>query len=209
METSATLEHKIAELGIEAPAGAARDLVRFLELVRKWNKVYNLTKILGDERMVIEHVLDSLSVLPLLQPSNVIDVGTGAGFPGIPIAIMKPAWHLTLLDSSHKRCAFLRQAIIDLELPNVDIACARVEQFLPATLCDTALCRAFAETADFASMAVRLVHDNGIMVAMKGLYPADELERLPGNISVRDVVRLKVPGLDAQRHAVIMTKALI
>lgn len=207
MDTSATLEHALSRLEIGAPADAARDLVRFLELIRKWNKVYNLTKILDAERMVVEHVLDSLSILPLLQPSNVIDVGTGAGFPGIPIAIVNPSLHVTLLDSSHKRCAFLRQAAIDIEVRNVDIVCARVEQFRPATPYDTAMSRAFAETADFARMAQGLVDDKGILVAMKGAYPADELERLPSNISVREVVRLQVPGLDAQRHAVIMTKA--
>lgn len=207
MEPLATLEHELSELRIQSPGVAAHNLVRFLELVRKWNKVYNLTKILSDERMVVEHVLDSLSILPVLQPPNIIDVGTGAGFPGLPIAIVNPALRMTLLDSSHKRCAFLRQAVIDLALPNVDIVCARVEQFVPAAPYDTAVSRAFSETASFASVAGGLVHDKGILVAMKGIHPAEELERLPRSIAVREVVRLHVSGLDAQRHAVIMTKA--
>lgn len=208
MDTVATLDHELAAMGSEMPVDAARTLARYLELIRKWNKVYNLTKILSDERMVVEHVLDSLSILPLLRPPRIVDIGTGAGFPGIPIAIVRPALQITLLDSSHKRCAFLRQAAIDLELPNVDIACTRVEEFRPATPYDTAVSRAFADTTDFARLAGPLVDDKGILVAMKGVYPAAELERLPSDISVRDVVRLQVPGLDAQRHAVIMTKAL-
>lgn len=203
-----SLPHALGSLGIGDPIEAARRLARFLELVRKWNKVYNLTAILSDERMVVEHLLDSLSILSLLKPPRVVDIGTGAGFPGMPIAIANPGLHVTLLDSSHKRCAFLRQAAIDLALSNVDIACTRVEQFRPAAPYDTATSRAFSETAAFAAVAAGLVQDDGLLVAMKGVYPADELARLPDTVRLREVVPLRVPGLEAQRHAVIMTKAL-
>ena len=208
MNATASLERELRLLGVADPAVAATRLLRFLDLVRKWNKVYNLTAILSDERMVVEHVLDSLSILALLKPVRVLDIGTGAGFPGIPIAVSNPSLHVTLLDSSHKRCAFLRQAAIDIELANVDIACTRVEQFRPAELYDTVVSRAFAETGSFAAVAERAAHDEGILVAMKGAFPAEEIERLPGSVRVREVVPLHVPGLDAQRHAVIMTKAL-
>lgn len=208
MNATSSLEQGLALLGASDSAESAPRLVQFLELVRKWNKIYNLTAILSDERMVVEHLLDSLSILALLRPPRVLDIGTGAGFPGIPIAIANPALRVTLLDSSHKRCAFLRQAAIDLALTNVDIACTRVEQFRPAEPYDTVVSRAFAETATFAAVAESLVHDSGILLAMKGAYPAEEIQRLPGSVRVLEVVALRVPGLDAQRHAVIMTKAL-
>lgn len=204
----AAIARGIAELRLDAPPAAAGLLASFLDLVRKWNAVYNLTAIQDPARMVIEHVLDSLSIAPLVHPENVVDVGTGAGFPGIPLAIVRPELRITLLDSSHKRCAFLRQAAIELGLANVDIACHRVEQFRPERPYDTAVSRAFAETAVFATAARRLVDDHGIMVAMKGAYPEAELARLPKGIGIREVIALSVPGLKAQRHAVIMTKAL-
>jgi 16S rRNA (guanine527-N7)-methyltransferase len=207
MDTVAILEREMRTMGIAGAIDVAGILARFLDLVRKWNKVYNLTKILSDERMVVEHVLDSLSVLPLIRGPNVLDVGTGAGFPGIPLAVAEPTMNVTLLDSSQKRCAFLRQAAIDLGLRNVDIACARVEQFRPARPYDTVVSRAFAECADFAAAASGLIHDHGILVAMKGVYPTEEIARIPSSVRVREVVRLQVAGLDAQRHAVIMTKA--
>lgn len=201
------LEAGLTAMGISAPEGAAGRLTDYLALVARWNKVHNLTAILEPSRMVAEHVLDSLSLVSLVQPERILDVGSGAGLPGIPLAIVKPQWHVVLLDSSHKRSAFQRQAVMDLALANVDIACARIEQYRPAETFDTIVSRAFAETGLFASHAVKLLSDDGVIIAMKGLYPQDELRNLPAAVRVREVVKLVVPGLAAQRHAVIMTKA--
>jgi 16S rRNA (guanine527-N7)-methyltransferase len=197
----------VAIPALSPPAGAGASLVHYLELIAKWNKVYNLTAIQDPDRMVVEHALDSVSIAPLLRPRRILDVGSGAGLPGIPLAVVRPQWHLTLLDSSQKRCAFLRQATIELTIQNVEIACARVEQFQPAAPFDTIVSRAFAETAHFALCASGFLSDDGVMIAMKGVYPGDELARLPDTVRVVDVVKLDVPGLKAQRHAVIMTKA--
>jgi 16S rRNA (guanine527-N7)-methyltransferase len=202
----AAIETGLAALAVSTPSGAATVLDRYLDLIAKWNKVHNLTAIQDPQRMVIEHVLDSLSIAPLLQPERILDVGSGAGLPGIPLAVARPQWRFTLLDSSQKRCAFLRQAAIELALSNIDIACARVEQFRPEAPFDTIVSRAFAETAAFAKSACGLLADDGIMIAMKGIYPEEELARLPAAVHVREVVKLEVPGLDAQRHAVVMTK---
>lgn len=201
------IEGGLAALATSAPAGAAAALDRYLDLIAKWNKIHNLTAILDPQRMVIEHLLDSLSIAPLLRPSRILDVGSGAGLPGIPLAVVRPQWRFALLDASQKRCAFMRQAAIELALPNVDIACARVEQFRPQAPFDTIVSRAFAETAIFAQNACRLLADDGVMIAMKGVYPEDELTRLPAGVRLLEVVKLDVPGLAAQRHAALMTKA--
>jgi len=202
-----SIEAGLVALAISAPAGAAAALDRYLDLVVKWNKVHNLTAILDPQRMVIEHLVDSLSIAHLLRPSRILDVGSGAGLPGIPLAVVRPQWRFTLLDASQKRCAFLRQAAIELTLSNVDIACARVEQFRPQASFDTIVSRAFAETTIFAQNACRLLTNDGVMIAMKGVYPEDELTRLPAGVRLLEVVKLDVPGLVAQRHAVLMTKA--
>lgn len=206
MDVSA-LDARLAEMAVSSPAGAAVTLGRYLALIAKWNKVHNLTAIQDSGRMVIDHALDSLSIVSLIRCDRILDVGSGAGLPGIPLAIVRPHWHVTLLDSSQKRCAFLRQAAIELKLPNVDIACTRVEQFRPLARFDTIVSRAFAETGLFARSASGLLDDDGIMIAMKGVYPEEELARLPASVRLREVVKLEVPGLNARRHAVIMTKA--
>lgn len=203
----AAIEVALAARAVCAPAGAAAALDRYLDLVVKWNKVHNLTAIIEPQRMVIEHLADSLSIAPLLRGPRVLDVGSGAGLPGIPLAVVRPQWRFTLLDASQKRCAFLRQATIELALSNVDIACARVEQFRAQAMFDTIVSRAFAETAIFAQSACALLADDGVMIAMKGVYPEDELTRLPAGVRLLEVVKLEVPGLAAQRHAVLMTKA--
>lgn len=204
---SPSIESGLAALAIDAPPGAAELLGRYLELILKWNKVHNLTAITDPQRMVVEHLLDSLSVGPLLVGERILDVGSGAGLPGIPLAAVSPQRRFTLLDASSKRCAFLRQAAIELPLRNVEVVCARVEQFRPATAYATILSRAFAETSAFARAALRLLDDDGIMIAMKGIHPESELASLPAGVAVREVVQLQVPGLRAQRHAVVMTKA--
>lgn len=207
MTEGVDLHAGLERLGEALPAPAEALLSRYLALIVKWNKVYNLTAIQDPSRMVVEHLLDSLSILALVRPERILDVGTGAGLPGIPLALARPQWRVTVLDSSHKRCAFLRQTVIELGLANVDIACVRVEQFRPTARYDTVVSRAFTDTAGFAAAVRDLTADDGVIVAMKGQYPAEELTVLPSGVRVREVLPLSVPGLEAQRHAVIMTKA--
>jgi 16S rRNA (guanine527-N7)-methyltransferase len=176
-------------------------------LISKWNQVYNLTAIRDPERMVIEHVLDSLAILPHVAAPRILDVGSGAGLPGVPLAIARPEWHVVLLDSSHKRCTFLQQAAIELQLSNVEVTCERVESYRPAECFTSIVSRAFSDTAHFARVAAPLVAQGGSMLAMKGLYPHEELAQLPAEVALGEVVALTVPGLDAQRHLVVMTKA--
>jgi 16S rRNA (guanine527-N7)-methyltransferase len=202
-----SLAQGIERLGIDVPAAAENALVAYLALIEKWNKVYNLTAIRDRGRMEVEHVLDSLAVIPHVRPGRVLDVGSGAGLPGIPLAIVRPGWHVSLLDSNHKRCAFLRQAVIELGLRNAEAVCERIEAYRPEGSFDTVISRAFAETQHFARVAVAHVDADGVMAAMKGLYPHEELAQLPPGVALHSVVPLTVPGLDAQRHLVVMTKA--
>jgi len=202
-----TLARGISELGIELPNEAPAALSAYLALISKWNQVYNLTAIRDPERMVIEHVLDSLAILPHVAAPRILDVGSGAGLPGVPLAIARPEWHVVLLDSSHKRCTFLQQAAIELQLSNVEVTCERVESYRPAECFTSIVSRAFSDTAHFARVAAPLVAQGGSMLAMKGLYPHEELAQLPAEVALGEVVALTVPGLDAQRHLVVMTKA--
>jgi 16S rRNA (guanine527-N7)-methyltransferase len=201
------LTRGVAQLGLELPAGAAERLLAYLELITKWNQVYNLTAIRDPQRMVVEHLLDSLAILPHLLAPRLLDVGTGAGLPGVPLAIVRPAWRIVLLDSSHKRCSFLRQAAIELRLGNVEVACERAESYRPAEPFASVVSRAFSDTAHFARVALPLVARGGTMLAMKGLYPHEELAQLAPEVALKEVVALAVPGLDAQRHLVVMTEA--
>ncbi|MGH8637190.1 MAG: 16S rRNA (guanine(527)-N(7))-methyltransferase RsmG [Burkholderiales bacterium] len=202
-----TLASGIAQLSIELPDGAAETLLAYLELITKWNQVYNLTAIRDPQRMAVEHVLDSLAIMPHVAAPRVLDVGTGAGLPGVPLAIARPAWRIVLLDSSHKRCSFLQQAAIELRLSNVEVACERVESYRPAEPFTSVVSRAFSDTAHFARVALPLAAHGGTMLAMKGLYPHEELAQLAPEVALKAVVALAVPGLDAQRHLVVMTKA--
>lgn len=197
----------IVQLGLDIPAAGRERLIAYLALIEKWNKVYNLTAIRDRERMVVEHVLDSLAIAAYVRPTRVLDVGSGAGLPGLPLAIAYPSWQLTLLDSNHKRCAFLEQALIELELHNAQVACVRVESYRPAAGFDTVVSRAFSETQHFARLAASLLAPEGLLLAMKGLYPHEELAQLPPGVALRSVETLLVPGLHAQRHLVVMTNA--
>ncbi len=203
----ATLARAITALGVDVPEGAPGALLAYLELIAKWNQVYNLTAIRDPQRMVIEHVLDSLAIVPHVAPPHVIDVGSGAGLPGVPLAIARPDWRLVLLDSSHKRCSFLQQAVIELALSNVAIACERAESYRPVEPATTVVSRAFSDTAHFARIAATLARRGGTVLAMKALYPHEELAQLTPEVALKEVVRLAIPGLDAQRHLVIMTTA--
>jgi 16S rRNA (guanine527-N7)-methyltransferase len=160
------------------------------------------------EAMVPLHVLDSLSVLPWLGTArSLLDVGSGGGFPGIPLAIARPALAVTVLDSSHKKASFLEQAKAELGLANVCVACERVEGWRPEQRFDVVISRAFSELTDFVAQAAHLLAPGGRMLAMKGVHPYDEIARLPATHRVVRVEELRVPGLEAKRHLVILEPA--
>ena len=201
------LQQGVSELGLAVSAEQQARLIQYLVLLEKWNQVYNLTAIRDLGKMVSAHLLDSLSVVPFLSGRTVLDVGSGAGLPGIPIALARPDWEVTLLDSNHKKAAFLRQAIADLSLRNASVVCERVESWLAPREFDVIVSRAFADLGEFVSLAGRLLAPGGVFAAMKGLRPFEELERLPPEYRVRDIKALQVPGLDAQRHLVLIERA--
>jgi 16S rRNA (guanine527-N7)-methyltransferase len=196
-----------AALGLALADTQVATLERYLDLLEKWNRVYNLTAIRERSRMVTHHLLDSLAVLPHVRGPRVLDVGSGAGLPGIPLAVASPALQVTLLESNHKKSAFLTQAVAELQLANVQVVMERVESWQPEARFDTIVSRAFAELGEFASLAGRLLAPQGVLAAMKGVHPFEEIERLPQGIRVEQVIRLRVPGLDAERHLVLMGAA--
>jgi len=200
--------HKgLQELSLPLAAEQEGSLLQYLALLEKWNKVYNLTAIRELSKMVSAHLLDSLSVVPALAGRSVLDVGSGAGLPGIPIAVARPAWEVTLLDSNHKKSAFLRQAVADLALKNASVVCERVEAWTAPARFDVIISRAFSDLGEFVSLTGRLLAPGGVLAAMKGLYPYEELERLPAGFRVKEVKVLQVPGLDAERHLVLVERA--
>jgi len=201
-----TLHAGLVELGLSTTREIEHQLTRYLDLLAKWNGTYNLTAIRSRDRMIVEHVFDSLAITSHLRPERILDIGSGAGLPGLPIAIVCPQYRVTLLDSNHKKCTFLRQATIELGLPNVTVVCERVEKCSELQF-DTVVSRAFAETQHFAKVASPLCAQHGVMLAMKGLYPHEELTQLPAGVVLTEVVPIVVPGLDARRHLVIMTNA--
>lgn len=181
-------------------------LLAYLELLRKWNKTYNLTAIHEPERMLTHHLLDSLAVLPYVTGDRLLDVGAGAGLPGIPLAIARPDLAVTLIDASHKKAAFMQQAAIELRLANVTAVHGRVEDLRPEAPFPQIISRAFSDLADFVRVTGHLLADGGEWLAMKGLFPNEELAQLKGARMKRDI-ELQVPGLAADRHLVILEKA--
>jgi len=201
------LSHGLNGLGLALSAAEQRRLLAYVDLIAKWNKVYNLTAIRDPERMVVEHLLDSLAILPHIQLPRILDIGSGAGLPGIPLAIACPDSNVTLLDSNHKKCAFLQQALIELSLRNVVVACERIEAFSAPGRFTTVVSRAFSDTQHFARVGSAHLAPRGVLLAMKGLHPHEEIAQLPGSIKLLSVQPLSVPGLSAHRHVVVMTRA--
>ena len=178
-------------------------LLTYLELLQKWNRVYNLTAIRQPGQMVMSHLLDSLAVLPHLWPGRWLDVGCGAGLPGLILALMRPEWTFVLLDSNSKKTSFVQQVKIELELRNVSIYCTRVEAWQTEKKFDGIISRAFAETAKFVMLTRHLLDQEGRWVAMKGVAQ-QEMERLPNDINVERVIPLQVPGLAAARCLIML-----
>jgi len=181
-------------------------LSKYLYLMKKWNRVYNLTSITTTKAMVIRHILDSLSIQPYLHGENIIDVGTGAGLPGIPLAIVNDDKTFFLLDSNNKKTRFLQQVKIELELDNVVVVQTRVETYKPPVLFDTVLARAFSSLNEFLILTKHLIDNQGVFLAMKGVYPLFELESLSPGFVVEKADPLNIPDLDAERHIVQVKK---
>lgn len=199
MPLTALLERGLSELGLSADPEQRRRLLHFVELLRKWNRVYNLTAIEDPRESVQLHLLDSLSVAPYLHGERVLDVGTGAGLPGIPLAIVQPERRFVLLDCNAKKIRFVHQAVIELGLSNVGPAQARIESFTDAAGFDCVLARAYASLAEIWADASRLLKAGGSVLALKGRRPEAELGELPAGVTV-GIHRLRVPGVDAERH---------
>lgn len=203
MSPEEDLAFGIAQMGLDIDADSRKKLMNYLALLQKWNKVYNLTAIRDAKQMVTSHLLDSLAVVPHLWPGRWLDVGCGAGLPGLVLAIVKPEWKFTLLDSNSKKTSFVQQVIIELELQNVSVQCARVEDLQVHEKFEGIISRAFAETADFVKLTRHLLADNGRWAAMKGA-PEQELLHLPSDVVVERVIPLSVIGLNAARCLVLL-----
>ena len=175
-------------------------LIKYVELLNKWNKTYNLTAVRQPEEMVTRHLLDSLSICPYLRGNNLLDVGTGAGLPGIPLAIIFPERQFTLLDSNNKKTRFVVQAVSELELPNVDVVQSRVEEYETKAPFDTITTRAYAAISDMVNQTSHLMASDGVFLAMKGADPVAEVGELPANYVVAQSHKIKVPGLEEERH---------
>jgi len=204
MSLAEELQHGITQLGITLGADAQGKLLDYLALLHKWNKVYNLTAIRDPQQMVSHHLLDSLAVMPHLWPGRWLDVGCGAGLPGLVLAIAQPGWQFTLLDSNSKKTSFVQQAVIELGLRNVSVHCERVEEWQPAERFDGIISRAFSELGEFLRNTRHLMAPHGRWAAMKGA-PEQELEEVPDGCRVEHVIPLQVPGLHAARSLVIVS----
>jgi 16S rRNA (guanine527-N7)-methyltransferase len=220
----------IAALGLTLPEGAEAKLLAYLTLLDKWNRVYNLTAVRDAERMVSHHLLDSLAAVPVfdeilaarphpnpppvgeganvaLRAPKAIDVGSGGGLPGIPLAIARPELQVTLIDSIAKKTAFLLQAKAELGLANLQVVTGRVEDFRPETGFDIVTSRAFSDLREFVTLTRHLLKPGGRWLAMKGLYPNEEIALLPSGMKVSADHALVVPGLDASRHLIVLEPA--
>ncbi|MCW6023981.1 16S rRNA (guanine(527)-N(7))-methyltransferase RsmG [Serratia marcescens] len=199
------LDSLLAAAGIELPDQQKQQLLGYVGMLDKWNKAYNLTSVRDPQQMLVRHILDSIVVNPHLQGSRFIDVGTGPGLPGIPLAIVRPDAHFTLLDSLGKRVRFLRQVQHELGLNNIEPVQSRVEAFPAEPPFDGVISRAFASLQDMLSWCHHLpAKGKGRFYALKGVRPDEELTQLPAGVSLESIVRLQVPELEGERHLVIL-----
>lgn len=198
------LEAGVKYLQLELMPGQKDQLLDYLELLVKWNKAYNLTAIRNPSEMVSKHLLDSLTLTPYITGQRIIDVGTGPGLPGIPMAIMYPDRAFTLLDSNSKKTRFLTQCKLDLGLQNIEIIHSRVDEFHPDKPFDLVLSRAFSAIENMVNWCAHLPGDNGVFLAMKGIFPSQELEALPDGYEVKKTEKLMLPDCEAERHLLII-----
>lgn len=198
------LVNGIQQLGFVVEAEEQKKMMKYLGLLQKWNHTYNLTAIDKIERMVSHHLLDAIAVLPYLKAGRWLDVGSGAGLPGLILALMRPDWEFELLDSSSKKCSFIQQATIELNIKNIQITCARVQDYKKVKKFDGIISRAFTKLNKFVVLTHHLLLPGGVWVAMKGLSPDQELEQLPTGIMLKRIISLQVPGMNSERCLVIL-----
>jgi len=200
--TEATLLSKgVAELALNIPLEVQQRLLGYLNLLQKWNKVYNLTAVRNPLDMVTLHLLDSLSVLPYMQDGSLLDVGSGGGLPGIVLAIAKPDLRVTTLDTVQKKTIFMRQVKGELGLRNLEVVQARVESYRPAFKFEQVISRAFSDIAQFMQLTQHLIAPHGRWLAMKGVMPLQEMRAIA--TKPHCVIPLHVPFIEAQRHLLI------
>lgn len=210
-DESAQLIAGAAKMGVPLTEEQTGKLLDYLDLLQKWNKAYNLTAVRERPAMLTQHLLDSLSIVPHLPPGDLLDVGSGGGLPGIPLAILQPERSITLVDTVGKKVAFLKQAAMTLGLKNLSAVSDRIESWVPPeahvngfTLITA---RAYATLATLVGQTRRLLAPNGGWYAMKGINPAAEMAELPPDVSVRAVIPLDVPDLGAERHLILLASA--
>ncbi|MFK8331247.1 16S rRNA (guanine(527)-N(7))-methyltransferase RsmG [Pseudomonas sp. BJa5] len=194
------------QLGVELSEGQHAQLLAYLALLIKWNKAYNLTAVRNPDEMVSRHLLDSLSVMPFIHSERWLDVGSGGGMPGIPLAILHPDKQVTVLDSNGKKTRFLTQVKMELKLDNLQVIHKRVEEYQPAQPFTGIVSRAFSSMENFTNWTRHLGDEKTQWLAMKGLHPADELVALPADFKVDSEQALTVPGCQGQRHLLILRR---
>ena len=204
MTTADQLKRGLIALGLTLDRDTQQRLLDYIALIEKWNRVYNLTAIREPEKMVSHHLLDSLAVAPHLHARCLLDVGSGAGLPGIPLALANPGTQVTLLDSNHKKAAFLNQAVMELKLINAEVCSERVESWQTQNRFDVIISRAFSDMSEFVRVTRHLLAPGGMFAAMKGLHPYEEIDKLPSDCKVRQVLPLAIPGLEGARHLVLI-----
>jgi 16S rRNA (guanine527-N7)-methyltransferase len=199
------LHQGLIEMGHPLDHRTESQLIRYISLIVQWNRVYNLTSIRDSDTMITRHLLDSLSILPYIEGNTILDVGTGAGLPGIPLAIAMPNCQFVLLDSNQKKIKFLQQICYQMRLRNVRIMHKRVEEYHTDPLFDSVISRAFNTLRDFVNLSQHLVKPGGQFLAMKGVYPLTELQEVTAPFKLIEVYPLKIPKLDAERHVVCLS----
>ena len=196
----------LQSMGITPAAEQVAALTQFLRLLEKWNHAFNLTAIRDPDEMVALHVLDSISARPFLDGVSILDAGTGAGLPGIPLAILEPDRHFLLLDSGGKKVRFVRHAIGELAIENVTVVQSRVEDYEPTVLFDTVVCRAFSSLGKFVRGCGRFIGTQGRLIAMKGRAHDDEIAGLPPGWEIVEVAGATIPGLAVERHVMVVQR---
>ena len=207
MNLELQLAEGIATLGITLPEESVVRLLQYLDLIEKWGKVYNLTAVREPEAMLNRHLFDSLAVLPHIAGTRVADVGSGAGLPGIPLALARPDWRVVLFESNQKKTIFLQQVCIELGLKNVEVVAERVENFSPKEKFNTVISRAFSSLEVYVRLAGHLCKEagkGGTIVAMKGAKFQEETAQIPEQFIIDKVFQVVVPGLNAKRHLVLI-----
>lgn len=208
-ECATRLDCGVRALDVRVPRQARATMIDYLRELTTWNATYNLTAVRDPVAMVARHLLDSLAVLPFVTGAGVADVGSGAGLPGMVLAIARPKRDVVLIESNRKKAAFLRHVRRRLSLPNISVVQQRVEAWYPETRFDCVICRAFSSAGQTARLAGHLIAPGGRFLLMKGRDPAAELAELPLDFRAVDTVALNVPGLDAERHLSILESGLI